>query len=103
MHDYVTVIDDHPAVAGDALSLPFLFMVRINAFDGGISQRIKHAVTGAGTQDEIVGKGYDVFQVYQDDVLSLFVFKGIYDFTSKFKCVQGSPHGLDNWTENNFV
>ena len=61
MHDYVTVIDDHPAVTGDALSLPFLFMVGINAFDCGIGQCVEHAVTGAGTQDEIVCKGYDVF------------------------------------------
>lgn len=61
MHDYVAIIDDHPAVTGYALSLPFLFMVGINAFNRGVGQRIEHAVTGAGAQDEIVGKGYDVF------------------------------------------
>jgi hypothetical protein len=78
-------------------------MFGFHVINNGISQRIDHAVTGAGADNKVVGKRDNAFQINQDNVFTLFVFKGAYNFTSKFKCVQGSPHGLDNGAENNFV
>jgi hypothetical protein len=103
MHDSVAIVHDHPAVAGDALLLSLLIMPGFHIVNNGIGQRIDHAVAGAGADDKVVGKRDNAFQVNQDNVFTLFVFKGIYDFTSKFECVQFSPHGLDNGAENNFV
>ncbi len=103
MHDHIAVIHDHPAVAGESLYLSLLSMGGVDAFIRGIGERIEHTVAGACAKDEIIGKGYDVFQFDQDDVFSLFVFQGIHDFTGKFESVQGSPHGLDNWAENSLV
>jgi len=103
MNNNIAVIHDYPAVAGDALLLALLFMFGANVFDGGVGKRIDHAVTGAGANNEIVSKGYDFFQVYQDNIFPFFVFKGVYNFACKFQCVQISPHGLDSGAENNFV
>jgi hypothetical protein len=75
------------------LQFAFLLMFIADVFNGGFGERVQHAVAGASADDEVVGKGDDVFQVDQDDVLAFFVFKGVYDFTCKFKSVQGSPHG----------
>lgn len=84
MHDHIAIIHNYPAVAGEALLLPPFFMFGANVFDGGLGERVYHAVTGAGADDEIVSKRDDFFQVYQDYVLSFFIFKGVYDFASKF-------------------
>ena len=103
MHNYIAIVHDHPAVAREALLFSFFLMFGTDVFDGGFSERVDHAVTGAGADDEIVGKRDDVFQVYQDDIFALFVFKGVYDFACEFQCVQVSPHNLVNGAENNFV
>ena len=84
MNDNIAVIYDYPAVAGEALFLSLFFMFGANVFDGGVGERVDHTVTGAGADDEIVSKRDDFFQIYQDDVFSLFIFKGVYDFVSKF-------------------
>jgi|GEM_PF-4223368 len=103
MHDSITIVHDHPAVTGEALLLSLFIMFGSNVVNNGIGKRIDHAVTGASTNNEIVCKCDDAFQVNQDYIFALFVFKGVYKFTSKFECVQISPHGLDNSAENNFV
>ncbi len=84
MNNNIAVIYDYPAVAGEALLFSSFFMFGANIFDGGFGERVYHAVTGAGADDEIVGKRDDFFQIYQDDVFPFFIFKGVYDFTSKF-------------------
>ncbi len=84
MEDDVAKIHDHPAVAGKALLFAFFLVFGANVFNDGLCKRVYHAVAGAGTNDEIIGKRNDVFQVNKDDVFSLFVFKRVYDFTSKF-------------------
>jgi hypothetical protein len=103
MHNDIAIIHDHPAIAGDPLLLPLFIMFGSNVVNGGIGKRVDHAVTGAGADNEIVGKRDNAFQVNQDDIFTLFVFKGVYNFSRKFKCVQVSPHDLDNGAENNFV
>ena len=103
MHDHITIIDDHPAIAGETLLFSLFLMFGAEVFDGGFRERVDHAVTGAAADDEIVGKRDDAFQVYQDNIFTLFIFKGVYDFACEFQCVQVSPHGLVNGAENNFV
>ena len=84
MYDYVTIINDHPSIAGEALLFPLLLMFGADVFYGGLGKRVDHAVAGAGTDDEIVGKRNNIFQVYQDDIFAFFIFKGVYNFTCKF-------------------
>ncbi len=84
MNDHIAVIHDYPAVTGEALLLPLFSVIRANIFDGGVGERVNHTVTCAGADDEVISKGYDVFQVNQDDVFPFFIFKGIYDFACKF-------------------
>ncbi|CAG0955450.1 hypothetical protein ARNL5_00457 [Anaerolineae bacterium] len=103
MHNHIAIIHNHPAVAGKTLFSAFPPMFLAHVVDNGISKRIKHAVAGTGTDNKIVGKGNNAFEVDQDDIFTLFVFKGIYNFTGKFKGIQVSPHALANGAENNFV
>ena len=84
MEDDITKIHDHPAIAREALLFAFFGMFRADVFDDRFCERIDHAVAGSGTNNEIIGKGNDVFQVNKDDVFPFFIFKGVYDFTSKF-------------------
>ena len=56
MQDHVAIIHDHPAVAGKALLLSFFCVFDANVFDGGVGERVYHAVTGAGADNKIVGK-----------------------------------------------
>ena len=104
MDDHIAVIHDHPAVAGEALFFALFSMPGADILDDGFGKGVDHAVAGASANNEIIGKGDDIFQVDQDDILALFIFQGIYDFAGKFECVQISPQ-LDffNWAENNFV
>ena len=92
MHNNITIVHDHPAIAGKPLLLSLFPMLGPNVVDGGVGKRGDHAVTGAGTDNKIVGKRDNAFQVDQDDIFTLFVFKGVYDFSCKFKCIQVSPH-----------
>jgi hypothetical protein len=62
----------------------FFLMFGANILNGGFGERVDHAVTGAGADYEIVGKRDNFFQVYQDDILPLFIFKGVCDFMCKF-------------------
>jgi len=103
MHNRIAIVHDHPAITGEAL-LPSLFIMRgFHVINNGVSKRVDHTVTGTGTNNEIVCKRDNTFQINQDYIFTLFVFKGVYNFAGKFKCVQVSPHGLDNGAENNFV
>jgi hypothetical protein len=85
------------------LLLSLFIMLGFHVVNNGIGKRVDHTVAGAGADNKIVGKRDNAFQVNQDDIFTFFVFKGVYNFTSKFKCVQVSPHGFDNGAENNFV
>ena len=103
MDNHISVINNDPAIAGESLLFSLFIMFGADVFNGGFGERIQHAVAGAGTNDEVVGKRYDILQIDQDNIFAFFIFKGVYDFTCKFQCVQISPHGLDNGAENNFV
>jgi hypothetical protein len=94
MDNDIAIVHDQPAVMGKPLFFPFFLVFDAHVFDDGISKRIEHTVAGTGADDKIVGKRNDAFQVDQKDVLPFLIFKGVDDFTGKFKCVQVSPHGV---------
>lgn len=96
MDDNIAVIHDHPAIAGVALFLGFLFEFLADIVNSGIGERIEHAVAGAGADDEIIGKRCNAFQVEQDNIFSLFIFQRVDDFAGKVKRVQNSPQFLMN-------
>jgi hypothetical protein len=75
MNDHVSVVNHHPAFACLALYLALLAMCLVHGIDGCVCQSIEHAVAGAGTQDEVVGKGSDIFDVEQENVLAFFIFE----------------------------
>lgn len=83
MDDHIAIIYNYPAVAGEAFLFSPFFMFGANICDGCFGERVYHAVTGTGANDEIVSKGYDVFKVDQDYIFAFFIFKGVYYFTSK--------------------
>jgi hypothetical protein len=91
MDDHIAEIHHEPAVAGESFLLTFFFVFFAHVFKDTIGQRIQHAVTGARAKHEIIGKRDDVFQIDQDDIFTLFIFKRIDNFTGKFKCFQNSP------------
>jgi hypothetical protein len=75
VNDYISVVHNDPAFACFALDLTLLAMRLVHGIDGCIRKGIEHAVAGAGTQDEVVGKRCDVFDVEQENVLPFFVFQ----------------------------
>lgn len=101
--NHIAIVHDYPAVAGKPLLFPLPSMFFADFFHSGIRKGIKHTVTGAGADDKVIGKGNDILQVHQDNVFTLFVFQGVYDFAGKFECIQVSPHDFDNGVENNFA
>lgn len=102
MQHHISVVNDHPAVAGQSLFFSLLMMFGADVIEHGIRERIDHSVAGAVANDEIICKGNHIFNVDQDDVFALFVLQGVDDFTSKFECVQISPLYCRP-AENNFV
>jgi len=103
MHNRIAIVHDHPAITGEALLLSLFIMCGFHVINNCVGKRVDHTVTCTGTNNEIVCKRDNAFQINQDYIFTLFVFKGVYNFTCKFECVQVSPHGLDNGAENNFV
>ncbi len=102
MQDHIAKVGDHPAITGQTLFFTLLLVFNTNVINHGIGKGIDHAIAGAGANDEIISKGNDFLNVDQDNILPFFIFQGVNNFTSKFQCVQGSPHSL-KFVENNFV
>ena len=78
-------------------------MFFMEVLDGGVGKGIDHTVTGAGANDKVIGKGNNILQVQQDDILPLFILQRVYNVAGKFERIQVSPHILVNGVENNFV
>ncbi|MEN9564468.1 MAG: hypothetical protein RIR73_2712 [Chloroflexota bacterium] len=91
MQDHIPKINHDPAITRVALLFSFLLVFLADFVDGGIGKGVEHAVTCASANDKIIGKGGYIFDVHQDDVFALFVFKSINDITCKVQCIQGSP------------
>ena len=90
--DDIAVIHDDPAVAGIPLFFRLLFEHFADIIDGGIGERIQHAVACTGADDEIVGKRGNAFKVEQDNIFPFFIFERVDDLTGNIKRIQGSPH-----------
>lgn len=95
MHDDIAKVHDLPAVAGQAFFFTFFLVFLADVFQHSISESVEHAVAGACTEHEVVGKLNNLLKVKEHDVFALFIFQGIDDLTGKFKCVQCSP--LNNY------
>lgn len=102
MNDYITVIHYQPAIAGFSLFATFLFVLFAGAFQYSFGQGVQHTIAGAIAKDKIVGERGNVLDVEQQDVFTLFLFQGMYNGASQFKCVQMSPQ-VCNGAENKGV
>jgi hypothetical protein len=102
VQDHIAKVSDHPAISCQALLFALLLEFDTNVIQYGIREGIDHAIAGAGADDEIISKGNNFLNIDQDNIFPLFIFQGVDDFTSKFQCVQGSPHSL-KFAENSFV
>ena len=84
MYDHIAVVEHEPAFARLAFNPAFLLVVLFGCFEHTFGQRVEHAVTGAVADNEVIGKGCDVFDVEQQDVFALFVLQGCDDLMCKF-------------------
>jgi hypothetical protein len=102
MYYNITKVCNYPAITGQTLLFTPLLVFDTNIINHRVRERIDHAVAGTGADDEIISKGNNFLNIDQDNIFPLFIFQGVDDFTSKFQCVQGSPHSL-KFAENSFV
>ena len=57
MKYHIAKISHYPAIAGESLFFPSLLVLDTNIINYACSECIDHAVTSAGTNDEIISKG----------------------------------------------
>jgi hypothetical protein len=91
MDNNIPVIYHQPAGVGPAFDSTFSFVLFMGFFDHPIGQGIQHAVAGCGTDDEIICKGSNLFNVQQENIFAFFIFQGIDNGMGKFQCIQMSP------------
>jgi hypothetical protein len=91
MDNNITIIHNQPAGIGSPFdpAFPFVFLERF--FDHPICQGVQHAVAGGGTDNKIIRKGSNLFDIQQDNIFTFFIFKGIDNGMGKFECIQTSP------------
>jgi hypothetical protein len=94
MHDDIPVIEDKPAFFRLPFHAPFFLMFLFGRLEYALGERVKHTVTGAIANDEIIGKRCDVLDVEKQNVFALFVLQDGNDLMGKFECVQISPLSL---------
>jgi len=80
MHDHVAVIEHEPAFMRLPFHAAFFLIILLCRFEHTFGEGVEHAVAGAITDDEIIGKRCNVFNVEQQDVFALFVLQGSDDF-----------------------
>lgn len=91
MHDHIAEVHHEPAFARLSFHATFFLMILFCGFEHALGKRVQHAVTGAITQDKIISKGCDLFDVEKQDIFRLFVLQGVDDFMCKIESVQVSP------------
>jgi len=99
VHDHVTEIHDEPALARLPFHASLFLVVLFRGFEHALGKRVQHAVTGAITNDKIISKRCDTFDVEKQDVFALFVLQGIDDFMCKIESVQISPQNCHSEPE----
>lgn len=75
MQDDPTEIHGDPAVGCGADDSSFHAVRNRHGVIGHPNQAADHAVAGAGTNNEIIGKNGHPLQVDQDDIFCFFLFK----------------------------
>lgn len=56
MEDDITKVHDHPAITREALLFAFFLMLGADVFNNGFGKCVDHTITGASTNNEIIGK-----------------------------------------------
>ena len=91
MHDHIAEVHHEPAFARLSLHATLFLMIFFCGFEHTLGKCVQHTVTGAIAQDEIIGKGCDLFDVEKQNIFRLFVLQGVDDFMCKIESVQVSP------------
>ena len=94
MHDHIPEVHDQPAFTGPSFDAAFFLVIQLCGFQYTFGEGVEHAVTGTVTDDKIIGKGCNVFDVEKEDVFAFFILQGFDDFMGKVECVQISPLGM---------
>jgi len=63
MHHDVAIVYNYPPITSKALLLSLLIMGGFHVINNGVSKRVDHTITGAATNNEIVCKRDNFFQV----------------------------------------
>jgi hypothetical protein len=84
MHNDIAVVQDEPAFFRLSFHTTFFLVILLGGFQHGLGKRVEHSVAGAITDDEIIGKRCNVFNVEKQDVFALFVLQGRDDLMCKF-------------------
>lgn len=63
MHNHVAVIEHEPAFVGFPVDTALFLVIFFRSFQDAFGERVKHAVAGAVADDEVIGKGRNVFDI----------------------------------------
>ena len=92
MDDDISIINDDPDAIRRSFNSSLFAVFYASLLHHSIGKGIQHAVAGGSTDNEVIRKGCDLFDIQQEDILSFLFFKGIDDRMGKFQGIQGSPH-----------
>jgi hypothetical protein len=62
----------------------FFLVILLCSFEHSLGERVEHAVACAVADDEIIGKGCNVFNVEKQDVFALSILQGRDNLMCKF-------------------
>jgi len=74
MDNDVAVVDDQPAITGKPFLPALSPMLLLHFLHDGVSQGVKHAVAGAGTEHKVVGKNIQLLEIQEHNVFTLLIF-----------------------------
>jgi hypothetical protein len=80
----VAIIEDQPAFLCLSFDASFFLVILLGGFQHSLGERVEHPVAGAVADDEIIGKGCNVFNVEKQDVFALSILQGGDDLMCKF-------------------
>jgi hypothetical protein len=84
MDNHIAIVKNKPAFLSLPLDPAFFFVILLCGFEYALGERVQHAVAGAVTDDEIIGKRCNVFDVQKQDVFALSILQGSDDLMCKF-------------------
>lgn len=90
--DDISIIDYDPAAIRCTFNSSLFIVFHAGLLHHSICKGIQHTVAGGSTDNEVICKGGDLFDIQQEDIFSFLFFKGINDRVCKFQGIQSSPH-----------